>query len=620
MVFSIIRYSMMKNVIYLFLLFCLISLLGGSGRSAAAENGGEVKIIRTSEEIHLEAIQKAKAKDYAASEMLFRQAIQQDNKNPVLLCDFAKLFSDQQKYPDAETILKNALLLQPNHRRVLFNLGWVIAIQKDRETEGLRYLKLALGEAAAYRELAKIYRSQGNAERAEFAEQQATLTKVSFTPSGNGETVLLDANVEKSLIGQIKVELLRLETKELVSESEHREKKEQQNRYLNPVKKIPPQAAPEENAAIVKIMAPVSENEQAVRVLPQIAITPRSESLHRSDIPQQPNPPEGHHGFDALKNSPEYTAIRSPGGLPTALPRTEETQEITKTDSVEKGIRNERTAAVSNDISPQNEPELAVSNSSKGFRSAQAPTVLNFGVFQETPKTETAVPIVAKKSEHFQPPTVLKFGLPDDEEQKRKEALAAKEVKIIKQEPENAEPPQIALIAPIIKKAPEEENPAQPAVKPEDLTTIAAVPAVPTVPIALKEPVLPKEETAAQEVAVAEIAEKTEEKQKTEITVKEEIAVSNDPVSNVSPKSPSFTKPELAVLEPKKAAKDDTIIVIPEQKATFASPHVPTPLPVAEKAPEPSPAFTIVKIDPAKPLAKEKTLEPIVAKKSKPVR
>ncbi|MDR3197899.1 MAG: hypothetical protein LBU34_08540 [Planctomycetaceae bacterium] len=187
--------------------------------------------------LHRLAIIKAKEQKIAESEQYFREALKLDGENTALLCDFAKLYSDQKNYTDAETILKNTLLIAPDHRRTLFNLGLTIVLQKDRQTEGLRYLKLAIGEAAAYRELAKIYRQQGNNAQAEFAEQRATLIEKQTPPPTNtitSPTVSMDAQTKQELIQHVKEELLRLETSEIADAVR-----------TAPVKTITPQGTPQ---------------------------------------------------------------------------------------------------------------------------------------------------------------------------------------------------------------------------------------------------------------------------------------------------------------------------------------------------------------------------------------
>lgn len=123
--------------------------------------------------LHRLAVLKAKENKAAESEQLFRQAKPLCEDSVVFHCDYAKLYMDQKRFQNAETVLKAGALLAPNDRRVLYNLGYVIAMQPDRQTEGLRYLKLALGEKKAYEELSKIYRFQGNEGQADFARQRA---------------------------------------------------------------------------------------------------------------------------------------------------------------------------------------------------------------------------------------------------------------------------------------------------------------------------------------------------------------------------------------------------------------------------------------------------------------
>ncbi len=165
--------------------------------------------------LHRLAVLHAKKGQHGESERFFREAVQHDAKNVALLCDFAKLYSDQNKHHDAEIILKKAVVVAPDHRRALFNLGHVVATQPDRQTEGLRYLKLALGDALAFRELAKVCRAAGNADQAEFAEQRAVVierTQPNPTEESlNSSSVVMNEQTKKELRSRIQQELLRLE-------------------------------------------------------------------------------------------------------------------------------------------------------------------------------------------------------------------------------------------------------------------------------------------------------------------------------------------------------------------------------------------------------------------------
>ena len=124
--------------------------------------------------LHRLAVIKARNKKFTESLHLFERAIVLDSKNTQILCDFAQLYADRKDYEHAETILKNVISLTPDNPKALFNLGEVIALQRgDRHAEGFRYLKQAVGEAEAYRELARIYRSKGELREAESAEKRA---------------------------------------------------------------------------------------------------------------------------------------------------------------------------------------------------------------------------------------------------------------------------------------------------------------------------------------------------------------------------------------------------------------------------------------------------------------
>ena len=125
--------------------------------------------------LHRLAVIKARDRKFTESLRLFERAIALDPKNASILCDFAQLYADRKDFRQAETILHKANGLAPNNPKVLFKLGEVIALQqsKTRKIEGFRYLKLAVGEAQAYREIARIYRSEGDIGQAEWAEENA---------------------------------------------------------------------------------------------------------------------------------------------------------------------------------------------------------------------------------------------------------------------------------------------------------------------------------------------------------------------------------------------------------------------------------------------------------------
>ena len=173
--------------------------------------------------LHRLAVIRARSNKFSESANLFRRAIALDSRNALILCDFAQLYADRKDYGEAETILKNALNVDPHNPKVLYNLGVVIASQRgERQTEGLRYLKLAVGEADAYRELARIYRANGDIRQAEFAEQKAQL--VNHSPgslANNGESVRLpqrmphESQTPSEVVDRVRRELIELETREI---------------------------------------------------------------------------------------------------------------------------------------------------------------------------------------------------------------------------------------------------------------------------------------------------------------------------------------------------------------------------------------------------------------------
>ncbi|MCL2711043.1 MAG: hypothetical protein FWE95_09205 [Planctomycetaceae bacterium] len=183
--------------------------------------------------IHRIAVIRAKNNKFSESANLFRRAIELDPRNALILCDFAQLHAERKDYTEAEIILKNALNIDPNNPKVLYNLGIVIAMQRgDRHTEGLRYLRLALGEAEAYRELARIYRRKGELSRAEFADQKAELaesqyvaTRVSTGGSDDDSAAVRLPQREPRLsqtppeiVNRVHEELVGVEMREMVAE------------------------------------------------------------------------------------------------------------------------------------------------------------------------------------------------------------------------------------------------------------------------------------------------------------------------------------------------------------------------------------------------------------------
>ncbi|MDR0704503.1 MAG: hypothetical protein LBF88_05885 [Planctomycetaceae bacterium] len=255
----------------------------------------ENNIVRLqSPALHRLAILKAKEQKLAESEQYFRDALHLDKENTVLLCDFAKLYADQKNYADAETILKNALLIAPDHRRTLYNLGLMIALQNDRQSEGLRYLRLAIGETTAYRELAKIYRQQGNNAQAEFAEQRASILEKTQTPPAidtkNSPTVPMDDQTKKGLVQHVKEELLRLETAEIAATPQNiaAEPLPTEPSPIEPLQTEPLKNEPlteKAEPALTKVLPKKSSSEEPLLTKPLLLKSSSTEPLHTEPPP-----------------------------------------------------------------------------------------------------------------------------------------------------------------------------------------------------------------------------------------------------------------------------------------------------------------------------------------------
>jgi len=85
--------------------------------------------------------------------------------------DYAQFLMAKGDYAKAEVILRNALINDPENKRLLLYLGRCVALQKKHQ-ESLRYLVAAVGRAQAYEELAAVYRQQGEFELARVAAEK----------------------------------------------------------------------------------------------------------------------------------------------------------------------------------------------------------------------------------------------------------------------------------------------------------------------------------------------------------------------------------------------------------------------------------------------------------------
>jgi Flp pilus assembly protein TadD len=193
--------------------------------------------------LHRLAVIRAKNKKFTESANLFRRSLELDPKNALALCDFAQLHADRKDYDEAEKLLKKALDADPNNPKILFNLGIIIASQRsERQTEGLRYLKLAVGEVEAYRELARICRANGDISRAELADQKAQLAE------SQGLSAMADTSDSRparlpqraphqpqtppEIVNRVRQEVIDTETREIIGARE-------QQAVMSPVAQMP---------------------------------------------------------------------------------------------------------------------------------------------------------------------------------------------------------------------------------------------------------------------------------------------------------------------------------------------------------------------------------------------
>jgi len=242
--------------------------------------------------LHRLAVLRARNKKFTESADFFRRAAALDPKNAMILCDFAQLYADRKAYDDAERMLKNALSLEPNNPKILFNLGVIIASQQnERQTEGLRYLKLAVGEAEAYRELAKIYRSKGDIGRAEFAEQRAKLAVNQPTDNPQAASYTLTADTvpirpphtPPEVVNRVRQELADSEVREIVAA---------QQRTPTPLVTQPPFIpAPISPADPEKITVVPSGTATDVNVVPFPIIASEAPAQSVAELPPPPADP-----------------------------------------------------------------------------------------------------------------------------------------------------------------------------------------------------------------------------------------------------------------------------------------------------------------------------------------
>lgn len=120
---------------------------------------------------HRLAVVTAKLKDYERSEKYFREAMKTKPQDTELMCDFAQLLNEQKRYYEAELVLNNARLINPEDPKTLYFLGNVLGSQGHYQL-GLRYLRKSIGEIEALKEIAVIYRKNGEHAIADATERK----------------------------------------------------------------------------------------------------------------------------------------------------------------------------------------------------------------------------------------------------------------------------------------------------------------------------------------------------------------------------------------------------------------------------------------------------------------
>jgi hypothetical protein len=227
----------------------------------------------------------------------------------------------------AEPLLKSAALAAPHDRKVLYNLGCTVASQEGRQTEGLRYLKLSLGEKEAYRELAKIYQRQGKENEATFALQHAERIKT------NQPIPQITDGIQE----QLKKELSFYESKRAVAQlnSEAQKKEElakQQKEQKNVVKVFPS----------VDIAATIAANVSPA-VTAAVDNPPTNNTVNNADINKDINKAVKLLPDSALPNSMLPGTTLSPLPLVRPLPVIRFAEENKSTDITKSNAGNKIT-------------------------------------------------------------------------------------------------------------------------------------------------------------------------------------------------------------------------------------------------------------------------------------
>ena len=110
--------------------------------------------------------------DYKSGNRYFEKAIELTPENLDLFGMYGESLYVQKEYPRAETLFRQAIRVAPEDSRFQIMLGRTLAQQKQYLL-GQRYLKQALGEQGAYEEMAQIYNSHKEYDKATLAMAKA---------------------------------------------------------------------------------------------------------------------------------------------------------------------------------------------------------------------------------------------------------------------------------------------------------------------------------------------------------------------------------------------------------------------------------------------------------------
>jgi len=91
------------------------------------------------------------------SEALYREALKREPTNPDLLCDFGYSLYLQQRWAEAEELLRQAIKIQPKHARAHNHLGLILAQAEQSEAALAEFRKAGCDKAEAHNNLALVH-------------------------------------------------------------------------------------------------------------------------------------------------------------------------------------------------------------------------------------------------------------------------------------------------------------------------------------------------------------------------------------------------------------------------------------------------------------------------------